>query len=71
MKPSKLYWVETGDYLQIGEGSGPKDAVKHAFLKKEPTKAGRITEVRPLSGEETTFFVDTVEVMRSIGFQVE
>ena len=72
---SQLYWVETGDYLQLAQATSPTEAVKVAFRKKEPQLAGIITEVRPLQIEETdnfdTFYIDTIQAMKSIGFDVK
>lgn len=69
----QLYWVETGDYLQIARGFNPMDAVKNAFRNKEPTKAVLITEVRPMKPDETgeTFFINTVKAMKAVGFILE
>jgi len=69
----KFYVVETGDYLQIAEGFTPLDAVKNAFQKKEPTRAGLITEARPMqeNGAEETFFINTLKAMEAVGFIIE
>lgn len=66
-----FYWIESGDYLQIGAGKTPKEAAINAFKHTLPKKLGLLTEIRDFEkiDDDHIWYIESTTLLEAAGFK--